>query len=124
VFDIKANTADGPLAISPADRLSITIGLATGGSTTEVDWWLAIDTPFGWYRYQAAGFWQPGLAVSHQGPLFGITDHLQVLDMADLPIGAFTFYFGVDQDMNGQVDEPLFYDTVAVDVADQGRRER
>jgi hypothetical protein len=33
-----------------------------------------------------------------------------------LPTNSYTFYFGVDENMNGTLDEPLYYDVVEVNI--------
>jgi hypothetical protein len=43
----------------------------------------------------------------------------EVLNMSGLPVGSYTFYFGVDMNMNGSVDiGQLYYDSVEVNVTE------
>ena len=116
--DIKANGSDGPVSIPEGDPISITIELDPGiYPGIQADWWCAADTPFGWYYYDGSiGTWLPGFYVSYQGPLFTLTPPFEVLSMSGLPIGGYTFYFGVDGNRNGNLDEPLYYDSVEVSI--------
>ena len=51
------------------------------------------------------------------GPLFDLSS-FEVLNMSGLPpIGSYTFYFGVDMNMNSHLDmQNLYYDSVEVEV--------
>jgi len=117
--DIKANGSDGPVTISQSDTLSVTIALNAAGSTANADWWVLADTPVGWYRYDVGGdTWVPGKTVTHQGPLKDLGSY-KVLNRSGLPLGDYTFYFGVDTVMNGSIDlDQLYYDSVDVNIAD------
>jgi hypothetical protein len=84
------------------------------------DWWVVADTPFGWYYYNLSSDWLPGLLVTHQGPLFNLNPY-QVLNRSTLPEGTYTFYFGVDEVMNGVIDgSALYFDRVDVTIASLG----
>jgi spore coat protein U-like protein len=99
--DIKANGSDGSITITISDTLSVTIELDPGDYPgVQADWWCVADTPLGWYYYDDTGTWLPGFYVSYQGPLFTLTPPLEVLSMSGLPIGGYTFYFGVDGNRN------------------------
>lgn len=118
--NIKANDSDGPLTIRQGDNLTVTVSLHPGSHNGEdADWWLAAETPFGWYHYDVIGgswSWIPGISVTYQGDLFDLTA-FEVLHISGLPIGSYTFYFGVDMDMNGSLDfDRLYYDSVIVNI--------
>jgi hypothetical protein len=114
--DIKANGLDGPITISTSDTFSATVALQAGDfSSINCDWWCAAQTQWDWYYYDyASNQWLEGLRVTHMGPCADIPT-TEVLNMT-LPEGAFTFYFGVDDNMNGSVDGSLYYDSVNVTV--------
>jgi len=115
--DIKANGSDGPVSIPEGDPISVTIELDPGDYPgVQADWWCLAYAPFGWYYYDDTGTWLPGFYVSYQGPLFSLIPPLEVLSMYGLPIGGYTFYFGVDSNRNGNLDEPLYYDSVEVNI--------
>jgi hypothetical protein len=116
ITETKANTSDGPITISTLDTLSVTVAMqARTLASTNCDWWCAAQTPWDWYFYDyASNQWLEGLQVTHMGPCADIPT-TEVLNMT-LPEGAFTFYFGVDDNMNGTVDGNLYYDSVDVTV--------
>ncbi|MDP2990313.1 MAG: hypothetical protein Q8O57_07090 [Kiritimatiellota bacterium] len=83
-------------------------------------WAAAASTRDGaWYYFDyrnAPAQWRSGLAVTLQGPL-GSLAATDLLTISDLASGTYTFYFGVDTVMDGQVTmASLFYDTVVVAV--------
>ena len=116
-IDIKANSSDGPVTISQSEPLSIAINLNAAGNTDNADWWVLGNTPMGWYRFAVPGGWGPGISVTHQGPLFDLASYT-VLNATGLPLGDYTFYFGVDTVMNGSLDlGQMTYDSVNVSIA-------
>ena len=92
------------------------MGLNPGSHPGEnADWWVVADTPFGWYHYNVYS-WIPGFSVTYQGPLFDLTP-VEVLNITDLPVGTYTFYFGVDMVMNGSLNmDQIYYDNVEVNI--------
>jgi parallel beta-helix repeat protein len=124
--DVKANNEDGPITITPDDTLSIKVELDAGDYEGEdADWWAVAvrylpDVPFpvGLYWYNVSGgTWVLGVSVTYQGPLFDLTPSVEILNISGLPIGIYSFYFGVDMDMNGLVDsDKLYLDSVEVTV--------
>jgi V8-like Glu-specific endopeptidase len=120
VADIKANNSDGPLTITQGNPLSITVELNAAGNSYNADWWVLGNTPFGWYYYNLSSGWQSGQSVTHQGPLFDLSSY-EVLNMSGLPAGSYTFYFGVDTNMNGSIDMgQIYYDSVDVNITSTG----
>jgi len=120
VPDIKANGSDGPVTISPTDSLDITISLDPGTCTDNADWWVLASTPFqnpyDWVHFTIPPAWLPGMLVTYQGQIFPLAP-FSVLNLPGLPVGNYTFFFGVDTDMNGILDiGQLFYDGVGVNV--------
>jgi|Deesub1362A_J573_1020465.scaffolds.fasta_scaffold00134_2 hypothetical protein len=135
VIDIKANGSDGPVNLQHGEVLSVTVSLAPGDMAGQgADWWvIARDPSFRYYFYDSdTGGWvlkcfscMP--IVSYQGGLIEMgpyevlntTAGPQMLGVntADLPTGTYTFYFGVDLDMDGRIDmNQMYYDSVEVSV--------
>lgn len=88
------------------------------GSSDAADWWLAMDGPSGLQYYDVNGSWLPGLSVTYQGPLINLTTPIELL-LTGLPAGTYTFYFGVDTNMNGSIDTgagQFYYDSVRVNI--------
>jgi hypothetical protein len=118
--DIKANGSDNTIAITTNDTLSLTIQLNPGTyANNNADWWIAVDTPFGWFYLDLMGgslAWKPGVFVTYQGPLLNLPSS-ELLRISGLPVGTYTFYFAVDMNMNGSLDlNQLFYDGVTINI--------
>lgn len=117
--DIKANSSDGPLTLPQGTYLNVTIALDLGGYTgVDADWWVSVKSPLGRYWYTPQRRWvkSPAPIRVYGGPLFDLSPY-EVLNTSGLPIGAYTFYFGVDLLMNGSVDfGQLHFDTVDVSI--------
>jgi hypothetical protein len=86
------------------------------GITDDADYWLAYKGPSGWVHYNnSTKKWEAGLGVTHQGPLMTLNN--KKVFQAKLSPGSYTFYFGVDLDMNGKVTKSSLYkDEVKVTV--------
>ena len=88
---------------------------------SESCWWLAADTPLGWYHYEYemdcwiyTGTSYTNFSFTYRGFLIDLPPY-EVLNMSGLPEGMYTAYFGVDMDMNGLLDlDQLYYDSVVV----------
>jgi len=117
---IKANGADGPVNIAPGDILSLEVELKPGYlAYNPADWWLLVKTPFppplDWFHFVKGSGWISGLDTTYQGPCMSLKPK-EVLRMK-LPPGKYNFYFGVDMNMNGQLDlDELYYDKTEVTV--------
>jgi hypothetical protein len=115
--DITANGSDGPIIITQSDSLQIRVSLDRFGLTDNVDYWLAYKGPSGWVHYNnTTKKWEPGLGVTHQGALFDLNNK-RVFQASGLSTGVYTFYFGVDMNMDGNLTKSkLYYDQVKVTV--------
>jgi hypothetical protein len=116
-IDIKANGSDGPITISQSDNLVIEASLNVEFISSDADWWLLAYSPMGVFHYdKATGNWVPGLSVTYQGPLRDLNP-LEVLNISGLPVGSYTFCFGVDLNMNGSINmSQAHYDLVKVTI--------
>jgi hypothetical protein len=116
-LDIKANGSDGPITITQADLLSITIEMKAGTLRgQDSDWWVIAQTPGGIYHYEPPSDWEKGLKVSHQGPLSNLPLS-EILSRSGLHTGSYTLYFGVDLVMDGKLSHGLmFSDMVEVTI--------
>jgi len=120
VADIKANGSDARISISEGDPLAITISLdPVCHAGVSGDWWLVASTPDGLIFFDVSGgtlAWQKGFSVSLKYPLITLPSY-QVPALSDMRAGSYTFYFGVDMNMNGSLDmDSLAYDSVGVEV--------
>ena len=116
--DIKGNNSDGPITSIANNDLSITVELNTGScDNTDADWWIAADTPFGLFFLTLDG-WTTDWQRVYQGPLVYL-DSLEVLNIpvSELPAGKYTFCFGIDTNMDGDITwDNLYYDTLEVNI--------
>lgn len=117
VPDIKANGSDGPLSISQGDILIITVSLDPGSyDENPADWWVAATSPFGLYWFTLDKGWVRSDAPIrvYGGPLFSLSPYT-ILEISTLPLGGYTFYFGVDDNMDGVLDA-TYVDSVLVTI--------
>jgi hypothetical protein len=97
--------------------LSITLTLNNNARMDDSDWWLAANTPLGLYFYTLSG-WTTTMQPAYQGPLLRLPS-FQILNMpaSVLPAGTYTFFFGADTLMDGNITmENSYYDSVQVNV--------
>ena len=117
--NIRANGESGPLTVSRGIPVSVKVSLDPGNRPIEkADWWVTAHTPFlppnNWYSYVYPDGWKPGIHVCVQTLPFQVPPSFEVLNMA-LPRGEYTFYFALDENADGIVDE-TWKDSVEVRV--------
>jgi hypothetical protein len=123
--DIKLNGMDNLTTLTSSTTLKVTIQMDAGEQAgEEADWWIAAETPMGWYYYEYPGVWHFGdsvedLSPAYKGPIFNLTEALEVLSVTGLPVGNYVFYFGVDTTANGLVDGSLSFDWIALEIVDK-----
>lgn len=118
VASISANGHADGLSLASGDALEINIRLnANEALGQDADWWaVRYDSASGWAYLNLSDGWQPGLLPSYQGALFELPAY-PILSSASLTAGDYQFYFGVDLNMNGQLDmDRAVYDMIAVTV--------
>lgn len=104
------------MTISEGNPVSITIELSAGGNTDNADWWVLVNTPFGWYYYNIDARWQRGMYVTYRGSLRDVPSR-EVLNTSILPDGSYKFYFGVDTNKNGSINmDKMYYNSVGVTI--------
>ena len=117
--DVTANGVDGPLTISQGTNLIVDIEIDPGRQVElEADWWVAASSPFGRYWYTLSEGWVKSDSPkrAYGGPLIYLSPY-NVLNNSNLPVGEYTFYFGVDTIMNGLLDfDKLSSDEVDVTI--------
>jgi len=117
--DVKVNGSDGPLTIPHGTNLSVSVSLNPAiHAGVQADWWVAGETPFGMYWYTLDQAWVPSNTPlrAYGGSLFNLSP-FEVLNTSTLAAGKYTFHFGVDLLMNGQLNYGnLHYDSVDVDI--------
>ncbi|MBN2313029.1 MAG: hypothetical protein JXM79_03805 [Sedimentisphaerales bacterium] len=108
-IDIKANNSDGPVTVSSEENVRIAISLYPGNlEGSNVDMWIVEEIHGSFFpiylsyvNVYPAG-WRVGIAPMLQIPLTNIEREI-FLD-EPLPTGKYTFYFVVDDNMDGFAD--------------------
>lgn len=129
--DVTADGSNGPVAATDTQRLTLGLGLAPAEQAGHNgDWWLVDLTPQNeWMYYRFPDQWSnvgpdwSRMAPGYQGPLVPVQG-LPLSGPRHMEAGTHQFFFGVDLDMNRQLDLDLvYYDAVRVDVSatDTGR---
>jgi hypothetical protein len=116
--DAKVNNLDGPLDVIQTEGLSLTVACRAGGLPNQMaDWWLVADTPAGWFYFDLPSrTWQSGVVPTYQGLLFELHS-VEVPMISERPVGTYVFYFGIDLERNGAVDQSvLYFDKVEVNI--------
>lgn len=116
--DIKANSSDGPVTIPQGANLIITVALDPGSRVgKDADWWVAARSRFGLYWYTLDKGWVKSYVPRRfdGGPLLKLSPYT-VLEKSTLPAGNYTFYFGVDDSMDGALDATYYGDSVSLDI--------
>ena len=128
VSDLKLNGADDLTTLTTNSSLTVTIQMDAGDQAGEtVDWWIAAQTPMGWFYYGYPNGWyladggMDSLSPAYQGPLFTMTEPLEVLRITGLQPGSYAFYFGMDTTVNGILDGALSHDRIAFEVVDAAK---
>ena len=116
---IKVNGEQGNAVVSASDTVAISISVVDAGTGPIGDWWVVATTPLpppdNIYFYDGSG-WTTESGAAYQQP-FSDTDYLELQNVSNLPIGAYTIYFGVDLDPNDELDmDSLVYTSVEMSV--------
>ncbi len=134
MIDIQANGKDDMIEVTDKDTVTITAMIDPGSHEgIDGDWWVGaiasdgyMGDPAGVYYYdlststllydQSAGLGE--LTVTYQGELYNhVFGSFTVLTVTDLtPDSTYTFYFAIDTDDNGVLDDDASYDYVLVNV--------
>jgi hypothetical protein len=114
VLHIKANNQDDPVTVTSSSPISIKASLNPGEQNGKSsDWWVVYGSDLGWYSLTPAG-WISGINMIATYPLFSF-ESVEIFN-GHLPTGDYSFYFGVDMNPDGVLNEPLFFDGVQVHV--------
>jgi hypothetical protein len=116
IVKIHANTQNQLLIKSGSDfslKADLTIFPDMEGLNS--DYWIVADTPFGWYSFSENTGWKGGIYPYKKGPL--TTFSSSIFDDIVLPIGNYTFYFAIDNNMDGNPDA-TWLDIAQVQIQD------
>jgi hypothetical protein len=117
--DIRANGLEGPVWSAPTEPVNISVSLFPGNPAGRVcDWWLSAGTPMGTYWCSPYPNWNRSswpLSTGSMG-LFAVPS-TPILDRP-LPVGVYTFAFGLDADPDGTLNSLDWYNYVNVISSD------
>ena len=115
---LRVNGLEGSAHIKRGSQVILTASLDPKSYINENgDWWILMEYKNRWHYYGAqSGKWRRGSMLYQQGPLTGF-ESVEVLNTSGLRKGVYTFYFGVDTQMNGLQDLSNYYfDSVPVTI--------
>lgn len=113
---ITANNQNQLLIKSGSDfSLKVDLTIFSDMKGQNADYWIAANTPFGWYSLSENTGWQTDISPYKQGPL--TTFSTSVLNDVILPIGNYSFYFAIDNNMDGSPDA-TWVDMAQVQIQD------
>jgi len=115
---IKANGKDNSsVTASTNSPVSIDLSLEVGEELgKQDDWWVVMSSPSGYFSWIYPTGWVPGIITTGQIAMSDFSSY-EIFDSLLSP-GDYTFFFGVDENPDGNLDEPFFYDYVTVHVVD------
>ena len=113
---IQANGSSGPFGVRTGVPVSMQVSLDPGPyAGYNAEWWIATDTPMGWYSYVYPAGWLAGIQRCTAMPLAPIAP-TEILNMI-LPLGGYAFYFALDGIIDG-IPEPALVDSAKFIVFD------
>jgi len=123
---IKANDSLTEVDVNHPENLSVTVAMNAGPYVgVPHDWWIVVLAGQSWYYLNSSIQWVPfdgNLSNCHpvyQGGLFNLPT-TEVLDATGLSVGSYTFWFVVDNRMDGILDvndnESFLFDSVKVNI--------
>ena len=112
---LRVNGSTAPVSLTSDDPIQLSLSLDAGDFTGQTaDYWLVWAGENLLYSFGTTGGWASGLLAAATLPLFDF-DSLSIPGPTLSP-GAYVFYFGVDLTADGQLNSPLYYDSVAATV--------
>lgn len=109
---LRVNGVRGTHTVAAGEAISISVGVDSGVTTGDGEWFLAaqIGEAVGSLDI-ATGMWKTGLSPSRVAAIETVSNENVFTLTSGLPAGEYTFYFGIDNNVNGTVDA----DTLALD---------
>ncbi len=106
-LDIKVNGSDSDVRVLKGSELLVTVTLDPRDLNGEnADWWVyGVSDSLGTYYYTFDQWWtRSDMPIrTYGGPLFNLSSYT-ALKITTLPAGTYTFYFEVDNNMDGVKD--------------------
>jgi hypothetical protein len=116
--DVTINGQNGPLSLQQTDSFRLSLSVENNGITDNSDWWLVADTPVGILFWTFLG-WTTSPAPVYSGPLYNLNQFdSPAIPLNGLPPGTYTFYWAVDQMMDGAISpQSLSVDSATIQLA-------
>ena len=119
---IKANGELTGITVNRSENVSITVAMNAGPYVgVPCDWWIVVCSGSSWFylnsmaEWTQEGAWQP----VYQGGLFNLPT-TEVLNITGLPVGSYTFWFVIDNRVDGILDVSyagsFLFDSVEVNI--------
>lgn len=123
ILSIKVNdSTSNYLELYDNEMLTIKVKISAGDElNNNVDWWVvAYNDKLGWLYFDLEYGWietgnLANILPSYQGALFNF-EYIDLFSTPSLNSGVYDLYFGVDLNINGILDEPLYYDHFTVKI--------
>jgi hypothetical protein len=115
-LDITANGLQGPLDISNWKNVSLALSYSSGDKTGQPgEWWVvAWDNESNWYSWQSdPDQWVQGI-VPIERELSDVSG--EQIYSGYLPVGSYTFFFLIDYNQNGMIDDTFVWDSIDINV--------
>ena len=117
---VRVNGFRNSHTISSTDPFSLGIGVNPGDqeNPAEVEWWVVVQAGDLVLSFDAANStWTEGLFATTSGPVEAIgNESIFNLPQGGVPPGNYTFYFGIDDVVNNEVDASLDFDLIELVV--------
>lgn len=115
---LRINGVRGSHTVAAGEAISIGVSINQGASSGEGEWFIVAQSGDQTFSLNLdTGSWLPGLNPAKSGAIENVANEGVFTLTAGLPPGEYTFYFGVDTNVNGSVDtDSLTYDSLMLTV--------
>jgi len=104
-LSVQGNGHVGDLSLRSDEAFSLSLSIDAQGLSNQADWFVIKQSAAGFQYFDLnAGTFVEGTSASLQGPLTSASADGIYTVSSGMAVGNYTFYFGVDTTVNGQVD--------------------
>ena len=112
--EISINNSNESAVLTAGEPVLITISLDPGELEGEqADWWILIESPFGWYSFVFPDNWQAGIIKTSSLSVFYLNSF--ELPIPQLPEGQYTLYFGLEA-VEGELSGTVWVDVKTLTI--------
>lgn len=118
VLTVQGNGHIDELSLRADEAFALSLEIDAQGSTEQADWFVIKQSSSGFQYFDLnTGTFQDGTSATLQGPLTSASADSVYTAASGLAAGSYSFYFGVDTTVNGQVDiDTLVFDELSLTV--------